>query len=283
MNEKELEILINEAYENRDSTRVIELFESNKSIISKRYHSMNIKYLESLYNIGDFSKSLNILQEELNMPYIPMEYEDSYKDLYNICINAMKDRDFDVISTFSDDQIRDEIFNKESNLALLILTYLENKNIRLFLKDIRDYLKNENKQNYIKVFLFDVLKKQDVNEEFEVVSKVGRRYINPITNHYFDEQVVLTEAFAKMNDVIDDITLLEIMKELSIGICIGLFPLEFKLEDIDAIIAACHYTAASMLNNPIDMNKVKSLYNYQEDRFYLFLDLLKKDGQGMEC
>ena len=283
MNEKELEILINEAYENRDSTRVIELFESNKSIISKRYHSMNIKYLESLYNIGDFSKSLNILQEELNMPYIPMEYEDSYKDLYNICINAMKDRDFDAISTFSDDQIRDEIFNKESNLALLILTYLENKNIRLFLKDIRDYLKNENKQNYIKVFLFDVLKKQDVNEEFEVVSKVGRRYINPITNHYFDEQVVLTEAFAKMNDVIDDITLLEIMKELSIGICIGLFPLEFKLEDIDAIIAACHYTAASMLNNPIDMNKVKSLYNYQEDRFYLFLDLLKKDGQGMEC
>ena len=283
MNEKELEIVINEAYEKRDSSKVIELFESNKNVISKKYHSLNLKYIESLYNSGDISKAIDLLQEELTMPYIPMEYEESYNSLYVLCFNTLKSRDFEKISTFSDEQIIDEVFEKESNLSLVILSYLEDKNIRKFLPHIREYLKNKDKLNYIKVFLFDVLKKQEVNEELEVCSSSGRRVINPLYHHYFDEQVVLNEVFAKLNDVIKDVAIIDIVKELSISLCFNIFPLEFKLEDIDSIIGSCYYVASSMLGNNVSVETVKDMFNVDEDRFYLFLDLLKSDYKNEAC
>lgn len=283
MNEIELEFQIEEAYNSHNNSKVIELFESNKSIISKKYHTLNLKYIEALVNNGELNKAIDLLQEELNMPYIPMEYEDSYKDLYGLCINAMKNRDFDKISHYSDEEIIEEVFEKESNISLVILSYLEDKNIRKFLPNIRPYLNNPDKENYIKVFLLDVLKKQDVNENFNVSSKAGSKVINPINHHYFDEQVVLSEVFAKLNDCIKDITLLEIIKELSIGLCIGLFPLEFKLEDIDTIIAACHYSGSNMLNNPITIDDVSKLYNTDKERLYFFLDILKYDYKEVGC
>ena len=283
MNEIELEFQIDEAYDNHNNGKVIELFESNKSVISKKYHPLNLKYIEALVNNGDLNKAIDLLQEELNMPYIPMDYEDAYKDLYALCINAMKNRDFDRISHYTDDEIIEEVFVKESNISLVILSYLEDKNIRKFLPHIRPYLANPEKENYIKVFLFDVLKKQDVNENFDVASKAGNRIINPTTHHYFDEQVVLSEVFAKLNDCIKDITLLEIIKELSIGLCIGLFPFEFKLEDIDTIIAACHYCGTNMLNNPVTVDGINKIYNIDMERFYLFLDILKFDYKEVGC
>ena len=73
------------------------------------------------------------------------------------------------------------------------------------------------------------------------------------------------------------------MKEVSIGLCIGLFPFEFKLEDIDSIIAACHYYASNMLNINVDLQTLKSMYNYNEERLYLFLDILKKDYEDSGC
>lgn len=283
MNENELEIVINEAYEKRDSSKVIALFESNKNVISKKYHPLNLKYIESLYNIGDISKAIDLLQEELTMPYIPMEYEESYNSLYALCFNTLKSRDFEKISHFSDEEIISEVFEKESNLSLVILSYLEDKNIRKYLPYIREYLRNEKKLNYIKVFLFDVLKKQEVNEDFEVCSSSGSKIINPITHHYFDEQIVLNEVFAKLNDVIKDITIIDIVKELSISLCINLFPYDFKLEDIDNIIGSCHYVASSMLNSSISIDDVKRMYNIDEERLYYFLDLLKSDYSEVGC
>lgn len=283
MNENELEIVINEAYENRDSSRVIELFESNKNVISKKYHALNLKYIESLYNSGDISKAIDLLQEELTMPYIPMEYEESYNALYALCFNTLKSRDFEKISHFSDEQIINEVFEKESNLSLVILSYLEDKNIRKFMPQIREYLKNKDKINYIKVFLFDVLKKQEVNEELEVCSFAGSRIINPIAHHYFDEQIVLNEVFAKLNDCIKDVTIIDIVKELSISLCINLFPFDFKLEDIDNIIGACHFVASSMLNSPISIDEVRRIYNVDDERLYLFLDLLKSNYSDSSC
>ena len=67
MNELELEIKINEAKEKNDNEEVIKLFESNRNIISKKYHSLNIKYIEALFDLGEVDKSLDILQEELNI------------------------------------------------------------------------------------------------------------------------------------------------------------------------------------------------------------------------
>ena len=283
MSENELEILLLDAYENHNYDKVIELFENNKSLITKKYHSLNLKYIESLYNNGEYNKSIELIQEELSMPYIPMEYEDGYKALYTLCLNSLKNRDFEKISHFSDEEIINEVFVKESNMSLIILAYLEDKNVRKFLPHIRDYFKNENKQNYIKVFLMDVLKKQEVSEDFIINSKVGSRVINPLTTHYFDEQVVLSEVFAKMNNEIKDITLLEIMKEISIGLCIGLFPHEFKLDDINTIIAACYYNASSMLNNPVSIDRLKNMYECDDERLYLFLDILKNDSKEVSC
>ena len=283
MTENELEIAINEAYENRDDSRIIELFESNKNVISKKYHPLNLKYIEAMYNQGNINGAIDLLQEELDMPYIPMEYEDAYKDLYMLCFNTLKSKNFERIASFTDEEIISEVFEKESNLSLVILSYLEDKNIRKFLPVIREYLKNENKVNYIKVFLFDVLKKQEVNEDLEVRSKSGVRVINPCNHHYFDEQIVLNEMFARLNDCIKDVVIIDIIKELSIGLCINLFPYEFKLEDIESIIGACHYTASAMIGHNLSLDELKSMYNVIDDRFYLFLDLLRSESKDISC
>ena len=56
--------------------------EKKLSVFSNKFYDIMIIYLNSLINVGEKEKALKLVKEELSMPYIPMNFEDKFLEIY---------------------------------------------------------------------------------------------------------------------------------------------------------------------------------------------------------
>lgn len=194
-------------------------------------------YYEELFNKIDLliieekcEECLKIVEEELEVSYIPRDDENKLKDYYSF----LKDKTYKV-SSLSDEDIEEYLFSDKQK-QLLAVDALNNKNLRDYKQLCEKFLMSDGLVN-AKVLLIDSLIKQEINDTFVCLKDNEKITFNPSFIIPFEES---NEFIYGLNSIED-----HYMKEPSKSILakqllykefILNYPLTFQMDEINEII-----------------------------------------------
>lgn len=243
-----------------------------KATASETYYDVVSMYVTTLKELGDFDEAIDILVEELSMPYIPYQYEILFNTAYDQVLLEKQEANWEVESKnqiFSIDEIEQILKNKECNedLLYMALDQLQQLNIRLIIPTIRNYLKDPQKHFFAKSLLMEIMIEQQVDEDFEV-EKFNRYYdFNPSymplilqQNHYIG---ILRYLQNGLED--DNPTLFEQCVDYLEYYLYAIYPQEIYEDEYGLKAAAIHYYVATLQSIDIDMEELEVLYYCQEE------------------
>ena len=154
-----------------------------KAMAKDTYYDVLVAYLEALKECEEYEKAIDILVEELGMPYIPYEYESLFNEVYDQILlekqemNAQLDRH----QIFSVEELEKLLDRNDVNddLLYMALDQLTQLNVRMLSPVLHRYLADESKPAFAKTLIMETLIQQQIDDEFEV-HKNGHIYdFNP--------------------------------------------------------------------------------------------------------
>lgn len=125
------------------------------------YYDDILKKLEDLKQKEAFAECLEILEEELSMPYIPREYEEQLIVLYNECRSVVKSKQS--LKSYDEEDI-EALLKGSLDEQFLAIEQLKRSNIRNHLTEIQEYF-NGSAHYLVRSFLMEALMEQNITEE----------------------------------------------------------------------------------------------------------------------
>ena len=198
---------------------------------------------------SDPKSALELLNEELDMPYIPKRYEDEFRKIYFDIADTQE------VSILNNNLSIDDVFD-------IILN--NGEKIQQAIKQLSDYnlsantlrlkkIFNSNLSNSIKAIIYEILVKQKINENFQIDFNV----LNP----YIDGSLINTKSNITTFDffhknIIKNPTLLNICRSLFYDYLISYFP-KFNTEIIfEEILYIANETLGIKNNSDANINKI---------------------------
>ncbi len=154
---------------------------------------MNYNYYEEIYQKirdlfekGEFAEAQKLLDEELDVPYIPKDFEAKLHALQDEFKSVRPDKKISLTDQQIEDYLKDDAVKQ-----MIAVDYLNTLNLRSYLDVINEYLVSEDGDVNAKALLIASLIDQDINEEVNLY-KDGL-VINFIPK--YAEPVVYTDGF----------------------------------------------------------------------------------------
>ena len=257
-------------YEIGDYDNCVIYIEKKLSAFSNKFYDIMLIYLQSLININEKEKALKLVKEELSMPYIPMNYEEKFMEIYKEVAYIEKEgKEYNL----SKEKIEEILYVEEDkNLIILAIVELCKLNIRDFFECIREFFKRDVKNIY-KVMLIDALRGQGVNNEFIINNKGSEYSVVPL----YSENVLESEDYICVRKLLEDK-----IGNKEVSICSSaLENLMLYLSDIypkcldeeERVVIACvlHYYVSKMYDESLKVEDYSSLYRVDNDKCKKYL------------
>ena len=231
------------------------------------YYDVVAQYVMTLKETGDFEEAINILVEELSMPYIPYEYESTFNAAYDEILLAKQEVNYDLESNsqiFSTEEIelilqRDDV---NEDLLYMALDQMQQLNIRMLIPSIRNYLRDPNKPPFAKTLMMELMIEQQIDEEFEVAKNNTYYDFNPSYMPLVLAQTAYMGIGKKLQSALEDEnpTLLNQCVDYLEYYLYHIYPKEIYEEDFSVIAAAVHYYVATLQNIEVDKDDIEIDY-----------------------
>ncbi|MDL2211499.1 hypothetical protein LJB88_01335 [Erysipelotrichaceae bacterium OttesenSCG-928-M19] len=165
-------------YELERYNELVSFFEQINEMIENDYFEVLGYYILALIKLEDYDKALNMINDELAMPYVQEDYYEVLNNLYDDVL-AQKQAflvDNNAYDIRLDDETIEHILLDHDNYdeQLDVIMRLEDYNIRKLLPIIETFLVNDNSL-VLKTFILELLVKQQINEAV-LVNKNGFEY-----------------------------------------------------------------------------------------------------------
>jgi len=164
-------------YELNRHSELVAFFEQVSDKIENDYFEILGFYILSLIELNEFDKALNILNEELSMPYIQDNFEIVLNTLYDDVlakkqVYLLESGVYDV--RLSEEEISTVLKESDYDDQLAVLMKLDDYNIRKLLNDLEWYLQAD-KSPVLKTFVLETLVKQQISNVV-IVNKNNYEY-----------------------------------------------------------------------------------------------------------
>ena len=253
---------------------------------SDTYYDVIAMYITTLRELGEFEEAIEILIEELSMPYIPYQYESLFNAVYDQILLDKQEANYELESNnqiFSIEEIEQLLKNKQKNddLLYMCLEQLQQLNIRLILPTVHMYLEDPTRHFFAKTLLMEILIEQQVDEEFEV-EKWGIIYdFNPsymplvlAQTHYQAIGQYLEHGLEDENPA-----LLEQCLDFLEFYLYAIYPKDIYEEDYGLYAAMIHDYVALLQGIDVDLEELEMLYQCSKEDIETQLLALKQ----IEC
>lgn len=238
-----------------------------KAVAKETYYDVVGQYIMSLKECEDYEEAINILIEELSMPYIPYEYENAFNTAYDEILLAKQDAAYgnEKKQIFSSEEI-EVILNKDDvndDLLYMALDQLQQLNVRILMPSIRQYLENPKKPPFAKTLIMETLIEQQVDEELEV-SKFHDYYtFNPSYSPLVLEQMCYNGIGKELVRVLEDenASLLNQCLDYLEYYLYVIYPKDIYEDEYSLVAAALHYYVATLQNIEVDEMDLEIAYN----------------------
>lgn len=253
-----------------------------KAVAKETYYDVVGQYIMSLKECEDYEEAINILIEELSMPYIPYEYENAFNTAYDEILLAKQDAAYgnEKKQIFSSEEI-EVILNKDDvndDLLYMALDQLQQLNVRILMPSIRQYLENPKKPPFAKTLIMETLIEQQVDEELEV-SKFHDYYtFNPSYSPLVLEQMCYNGIGKELVRVLEDenASLLNQCLDYLEYYLYVIYPKDIYEDEYSLIAATLHYYVATLQNIEVDEMDLEIAYNVSMSQVENMLLALKE-------
>ncbi|WP_434338133.1 DUF3196 family protein [Mycoplasma capricolum] len=246
------------------------------------YYDQILKKIKELVEKNNLTKALDIINQELEISYIPSDFE---KSLYKIKKEIKEKQYHQLNKTYSISEIK-ALLNSKNNLDQIVgIKNLININIRLIIDEIKKYLLNTNNIYENKSLLLISLSDQQIDQEFEVFKdKKNSFLVNPkllnikeIYNTYYQAENQILEIINQK-----DIFLIQTCKQVLFSYFLYKFPYVESLKANDVIIAII-YISYQLNNLEFDTKRLnKSIEFSQASVDKIIIDIKRSGVFGYE-
>lgn len=243
-----------------------------KSQASSTYYDVVALYLNVLKELEEYEEAIDLLIEELSMPYIPYQYETLFNAAYDEILLAKQEANYMLESKkqiFSIEEIAVLLDKDDCNddLLYMALDQLQQLNIRLIIPAIKRFLLNPHKHPFAKSLIIEIMIEQQIDEEMEV-EKFGIVYdFNPSYLPLVLEQTAYEGIYRLMERELenDNPSLLSVCQEFLEFVLYTYFPKEIYDDEYGIYAASIHYYIASLQSIEIDLEDMEIAYQADEE------------------
>lgn len=245
-----------------------------KVLAGETYYDVVGIYVSILKELEKYDEAIDIIVEELSMPYIPYQYETMFNAAYDDLLLAKQEASYDgtVQKIFNEEDINNILNRDDCNEELLYMAIeqMEGMNIRRVLPAVRQFIATNSKPDFAKSLLIELMIDQEVDEDMTVVKKGISYDINPI----YEPMVLASEARSVIHQTLsqvieDDNPSLFLMCEQFLDFYLySIYPKYIDDSDYQNIAAAIHYHLASMQYIDIEMEDIEISYNVDKEDVY---------------
>lgn len=257
-----------------------------KANAKETYYDVVSMYITALKELGEYEEAINLLIEELSMPYIPYQYEMLFNAAYDEILLDKQEANYTVESKnqiFSIEEIEQILKNKECNedLLYMALDQLQQLNIRMIIPTVKEYLLDPSRHFFAKTLLIEIMIEQQVDEDFEVEKFHDYYQINPSYMPLVLQQSCYEGIARYLQNGLenDNPALYEQCLDFLEYILYALYPKEIYEEEYGAYGAAIHYYVATLQSIDVDKEELEIDYGCLEDEMERCVLALKQ----LEC
>ncbi|GFI40885.1 hypothetical protein IMSAGC017_00924 [Thomasclavelia cocleata] len=254
-----------------------------KAKASNTYYDVISIYIASLKELEEFEEAIDIVVEELSMPYIPYEYETVFNAAHDELLLAKREVNEGMErhnNAFSLEDMENilmkDILNED--LLYMAIEQMEGINIRRLLPTIRIFLKDSSKPSFAKSLLIELMIEQEIDEDM-ILIKNGIEYdINPSYAPLVLNQEVGGTILALLSEGIEDEnpSLFCLCEQFLNYYLYLIYPKYINEYDYRSLVAAIHYHLASMQYIDLEIDDIEMLYNCDEEEILEKLNEIKQ-------
>ena len=238
--------------------------------MSENYYTSLIGNIEKLIDQQQFQQAFDLINEELSMPYVPMDVEEKLNDLLLDVIPFVSKPKQEKIMTM--EEIRLALKGNDEN-AYNALKCLMQVNIRHYLAVVGDALLDENINHMIKALLIELLKQQQVDHLFTVNEPQKSYQINP----YYLPEALEQENIILINDLLtkrinDNPSMLQMCQQTLVSVVYQKYPDLIQPDDVINITDSIVRYVFKAFDDTEGWQKYKNSYPVAETQLeeYLF-------------
>lgn len=238
-----------------------------KAIAKDTYYDVLVAYLEALKECEEYEKAIDILVEELGMPYIPYEYESLFNEVYDQILLEKQEMNaqFDRHQIFSVEELEKLLDRNDVNddLLYMALDQLTQLNVRMLSPVLHRYLADESKPAFAKTLIMETLIQQQIDDEFEV-HKNGHIYdFNPAISALVLERECYQGIGKHLIRVLEDDnpSLMNQCLDYLEYFLYATYPQEIYEDEYALYAAGIHYYVATMQNIEVSEEDLEVDYN----------------------
>ena len=261
-----------------------ELGKIAKEMAEETYYEVVALYLNVLKELKEYEEAIDILVEELSMPYIPNNYDIAFNNVYDEILLLKQEA--------SDASMKNQVLTTEEIAQLIettdsedVLYYaidqLSQLNVRRIMPTIRHFLSDRVNHGIAKSLLIEILIDQQIDDELEVY-KFNHYYdVNPSYLPLVLEQASYAGIYRHLERVLEseNPTLLNICLEFLEYMLYTYYPEEIYEDEYNLYAASIHYYIASLQSIEVDHDDLEGDYNVEMDEVEEKILAL----QGVEC
>ena len=250
---------------------------------SNTYYDVVSIYVATLKELEEFEEAIDIVVEELSMPYIPYEYETVFNAAHDELLLAKREANEGMErhnNAFSLEDMENilmkDILNED--LLYMAIEQMEGINIRRLLPAIRIFLKDSSKPSFAKSLLIELMIDQEIDEDMILV-KNGIEYdINPSYAPLVLNQEVGGTLLELLSEGIEDEnpSLFCLCEQFLNYYLYLIYPKYMDEYDYRSLAAAIHYHLASMQYIDLEIDDIELLYNCDKEEILEKLNEIKQ-------
>lgn len=276
--EDALKLLIKPKTEKEYYQKIVCLYSLNKlneakvecelalEMAEKMYYDIIALYVSILTSLDEDELAIKVLEEELEMPYIPYKYEVQFNASYDELLkkrmaNNKVHSPFDLLS---DEELMNALLiTKDNNDLIILLSQLETRNIRRFMNLLEDFLISESIKQNAKTIILELLKAQDVNKVVKVRNKDNIIDVDISKMPNVLEQDEIEIILNKVNEIEnnDDPNYLLYAQDVLFSYSGYIYPELLKNKNVNDLSCAISLYVDSLFNKEEDFESKAIIYN----------------------
>jgi len=249
--------------------------------VESNYYDILCLHIAILLELEKDEEAYKILEEELQMPYIPSQYENYLNETYEMLYRKQMQgkKQYNVFDTYADHEIKDILVSeRDKNLILIVLDQLSKRNIRLYLNELKHLLLLENYPNDLKAIILELLVEQGIMDEVKVSSNGKIFEVDLSTLTPLMEQISIEEILKLIEEKIDnkDITIFNACQDLLIAYHASIYPLAIEEDEYSLVAAGVYYAALTNYGIDEDIEKVAVLFGVKSKFIEIYYENICK-------
>lgn len=257
-----------------------------KANAKETYYDVIAIYLNVLKELEEFEEAINILIEELSMPYIPYQYESLFNAAYDEILLAKQEANYTLEAKnqiFSVDEIAVLLDKEECNddLLYMALDQLQQLNVRMIIPAIERFLLNPKKHSFAKSIIMETLIEQQIDDEIQVFKNGVIYDFNPAYLPLVLSQNAYEGIYRLLERELEDEnpSLLALCQEYLEYVLYSYFPKEIYDDEYAVYAAGIQYYLSLLQSIEISMEDLEIAYGVDESEIEEIILALKQ----IEC